>query len=64
MDLVRLERGIKRIAFEFLPCPANRLLLLVSELVEILPEFLDGAVPIHYAPGGVSFSAVSIETNR
>ena len=64
MDLVRFQRWMKWIAPECLPRSANRFFLFIPELVEVPPEFLDGAILITHAPGGVSFSAVSIETKR
>ena len=64
MDFVRAERTMGRIAFERLPCSSNRCLLRWVEPVKISPEFLDCPVLITHAPGGVSLSAVSIETKR
>jgi hypothetical protein len=64
MNLMRFQRWMKWIAFECLSRSANRVLLFVPELVEVPPEFLDGAILITHAPGGVSFSAVSIATKR
>lgn len=38
--------------------------LLAFEVVETSPEFLDCAILVVHAPGGVSLNAVSIEANR
>src|SRR5207249_4868051 len=55
---------MERIAFEDLPGAPNRFLLLRPKFVKVPPEFLDRAVLVIHASGGVSFSAVSIDTNR
>src|SRR5206468_7787802 len=55
---------MERIAFEDLPGAPNRFLLLRPKFVKVPPEFLDRAVLVIHASGGVSFNAVSIDMNR
>src|SRR6266487_5773451 len=55
---------MEQIAFEHLPGAPNRFLLLRPKFVKVPPKFLDCAVLVIHASGGVSFSAVSIDTNR
>lgn len=61
-EMLSQERGMKWVPFENLPRAPNGFLLLRSKRIEIAPEFFDRAILIIHAPGGVSFSAVSIET--
>ncbi len=64
MNFVGRKRRVKGIALELLPGAPNGFFLPRAEPIKIAPEFFDSPILIAHASGGVSFRAVSIETNR